>query len=112
VLVVCGVKLSGLSVAVKIEHCTVSGSSSYSEFVVVVLVVDQALVVTVVGCIYLVWGQAHSRWETFVCNEMVISSFMIILICIEFRHSGNSDCSSSWLAQLTFAVPYMAGLIK
>jgi len=40
VLVVCGVKLSGLSVAVEIEHCTVSGSSSYSEFVVVVLVVD------------------------------------------------------------------------
>jgi len=42
---------------------------------------------------------------------MEILSFIIILSCIEFRHSGNSDCSSSWLAQLTFAVPYMAGLI-
>ena len=45
------------------------------------------------------------------CNEMEILSFIIIIIRIEFRHSGNSDCSSSWLVQLTFAVPYMAGLI-
>ena len=45
------------------------------------------------------------------CNEMEILSFIIILICIEFRHSPNSDCSSSWLAQLSFAVPYTAGLI-
>ena len=34
-----------------------------------------------------------------------------IQICIEFRHLGNSDCSGSWLAQLTFAVPYMAGWV-
>jgi len=46
-----------------------------------------------------------------VCNEMEILNFIMILIGIEFRHSGNSDCSSSWLAQLMFAVPYMAGLI-
>ena len=39
-MVVCGGKLSGLSVAVKIEHCAVSGSSSGNEFVVVLLVVD------------------------------------------------------------------------
>ena len=45
------------------------------------------------------------------CNEMEILIFIIILTCIEFHHSGNNDCSSSWLAQLTFAVPYMAGLI-
>jgi len=45
------------------------------------------------------------------CNEIEILSFIIILICIEFRYSGKSDCSSSWLAQLTFAVAYMAGLI-
>jgi len=42
---------------------------------------------------------------------MEILSFIIILICIEFRHSGNSDCSSSWLVQLTITVPYMTGLI-
>ena len=46
-----------------------------------------------------------------ICNEMEILSFVIILICTEFRHSGNSDCSSSWLVQLTFAVPYIADLI-
>jgi len=40
-------------------------------------------------------------------NEMEILSFIIIQICIEFLHLGNSDCSGSWLAQLTFAVPYM-----
>ena len=39
-IVMCGVMLSGLSVAVEIEHCTVPGSSSYSEFVVVLFVVD------------------------------------------------------------------------
>jgi len=39
---------------------------------------------------------------------MEILSFIIIQICIDFRHLGNSDCSGSWLAQPTFAVPYMA----
>jgi len=42
---------------------------------------------------------------------MEILSFIIIQICIEFRHLGNSNCSGSWLAQLTFAVPYMAGWV-
>ena len=42
---------------------------------------------------------------------MEILSFIIIQICIEFRHLGNSDCSGIWLTQLTFAVPYMAGVI-
>jgi len=42
---------------------------------------------------------------------MEILSFIIIIIGIEFLHSGNSDCSSSWLAQPMFAVPYTAGLI-
>jgi len=37
-----------------------------------------------------------------------ILSFIIIQICVEFRHLGNSDCSGGWLAQLTFTVPYMA----
>ena len=36
VIVACGVKLSGWSVAVEIERCTVSGLSRYSGFVVVV----------------------------------------------------------------------------
>ena len=59
-------KLSGSSVAVEIERCIMLGSSSYSKFVVVVLVTDCALVATVVGCIYLVWGQARFQWGTFV----------------------------------------------
>ena len=33
----------------------------------------------------------------YMCNEMEILSFKKILTCIEFRHPGNSDCSSSRL---------------
>ena len=39
---------------------------------------------------------------------MEILSFIIIKICTEFRHLVNGACSDSWLAQLTFPVPYMA----
>jgi len=61
VIVVGSVKLSVSGVAVEIERCIMLGSSSYSKFVVVVLVNDCALVVTVVDCTYLVQGQARSH---------------------------------------------------
>ena len=65
-IVVCSVKLSGSSAAVEIGRCMMFGSSSSSKFVVVVLVIDFALVVAGVDCMYLVWGQARSQWGTFV----------------------------------------------
>ena len=65
VIVLCSVKLSGSSIAVEVGRCMVLGSSSYSKFMVVVLVIDCALVVAGVDCMYLVWGQARSRWGTF-----------------------------------------------
>ena len=59
-------KLSGSSVAVEIERCMMLGSSSYSKFVVALLVIACVLVVTVVDCTYLVWGQARFQWGIFV----------------------------------------------
>ena len=60
----------------------------------------------------------HSNgiWVIQVCWHIPLQwngnfEFHIIRNCIDYRHSRNSDRSSSWLAQLKFAVPYMAGLI-